>query len=231
MMHPEILGKICMSFSKIKTLCEQYSQVNYRERLVEVFRNYDRVLVTSSFGTTSVILLHLLHEVKPDHPVHFIDTTYHFSETHQYMQSLIDRWGLNVVHVRPEPIGNARTRRERTWAHHPDRCCQVNKVSPINRLKKQHDVWISGMTGGITEYRKNLPIFKQEGKLMRFYPLIDMTPEDADLYKTIYELPAHPLEGQGYGSIGCTHCTLKGHGRSGRWADKAKTECGLHVFA
>jgi phosphoadenosine phosphosulfate reductase len=32
----------------------------------------------------------------------------------------------------------------------------------------------------------------------------------------------------GYGSVGCTHCTVAGAGRSGRWADSEKTECGLH---
>ena len=34
---------------------------------------------------------------------------------------------------------------------------------------------------------------------------------------------------QGYGSVGCSHCTAKGAGREGRWKGKGKTECGLHL--
>jgi phosphoadenosine phosphosulfate reductase len=43
------------------------------------------------------------------------------------------------------------------------------------------------------------------------------------------ELPYNRLHDQGYSSIGCTHCTLPGSGREGRWAGREKTECGLHV--
>jgi len=44
-----------------------------------------------------------------------------------------------------------------------------------------------------------------------------------------HKLPFHPLVAEGYSSIGCTHCTVKGEGRSGRWLGKPKTECGLHL--
>ncbi|GIR25716.1 MAG: hypothetical protein CM15mP40_03240 [Alphaproteobacteria bacterium] len=45
-------------------------------------------------------------------------------------------------------------------------------------------------------------------------------------------LERHPLYEAGYLSVGCTHCTIKtsnvDNPRSGRWADKIKTECGIH---
>ena len=44
-----------------------------------------------------------------------------------------------------------------------------------------------------------------------------------------HDLPIHDLVHQGYDSIGCTHCTTKGTGRTGRWINNSKTECGLHV--
>ena len=40
----------------------------------------------------------------------------------------------------------------------------------------------------------------------------------------------NPLLSEGYGSVGCEPCTLKGLGRSGRWANQqTRHECGLHV--
>jgi phosphoadenosine phosphosulfate reductase len=45
-------------------------------------------------------------------------------------------------------------------------------------------------------------------------------------------LPRHPLASQGYRSIGCAPCTrpIGEHEepRAGRWAGRAKTECGIH---
>ena len=44
-----------------------------------------------------------------------------------------------------------------------------------------------------------------------------------------HDLPDNPLHDRGYPTIGCTHCTLPGAGREGRWAGSGKTECGLHA--
>lgn len=214
----------------IKTLCDTYSPYGPLQRLEKLFAEFDRVLITSSFGTTSAILLHHLHKVKPEHPVHFIDTRYHFAETYAYKQSLTKQWGLNVVDVRPKANEHLFTKLNVTWSHHPDACCYVNKVMPLAALKATHNVWVSGMMGDGSDLRKKMPMFQWDGDLLRFYPFIDMTTQEAEWYRIIHELPQHPLEAKGYGSVGCTHCTSKGQGRSGRWAGQQKTECGLHVL-
>lgn len=219
-----------MTQYELKTLCDKYSQLNHRERMVEVFRDFDRVLVTSSFGTTSATLLHHLHKARPAHPIYFVDTTYHFSETLAYKQKLERLYGLTVETVSPSSIENMYTKLDWTWAHKPDECCYANKVAPLKNLKASHDVWISGMIGRTSLNRRNLDIFAFDGEIVRFYPFLDMTQEEAEVYKVIYELPEHPLQSAGFGSVGCTHCTVPGQGRDGRWAGKQKTECGLHLF-
>jgi phosphoadenosine phosphosulfate reductase len=42
-------------------------------------------------------------------------------------------------------------------------------------------------------------------------------------------LPYNPLHDRGYDSIGDSHSTEPGPGRSGRWAGSAKVECGIHT--
>jgi phosphoadenosine phosphosulfate reductase len=46
-------------------------------------------------------------------------------------------------------------------------------------------------------------------------------------------LPHHPLEAQGYLSIGCITCTDRvcpgEDQRAGRWRGREKTECGIHL--
>ncbi|MEM6265171.1 MAG: phosphoadenylyl-sulfate reductase [Bacteroidota bacterium] len=218
-----------MHSPNIKTLCEAYSQANHRERLVKVFRDFDRVLVTSSFGTTSVIFLHMLHRANPECSVHFVDTGYLFEETYEYIETLRNRLDLNIVTVTPDAHAHALTQREKTWLKNPDHCCFLNKVEPVRRLTQRHQVWVSGMLGSGNEFRQNLPLFRKDKNILRFYPLQDMTSEDAHYYRIAHDLPVHPLELRGYGSVGCEQCTLKGTGRSGRWAGQNKTECGLHI--
>ena len=52
-------------------------------------------------------------------------------------------------------------------------------------------------------------------------------------YFLLNSLPKHPLEAEGYLSIGCTNCTIKTKNikniRDGRWSDNNKTECGIHL--
>ena len=53
-------------------------------------------------------------------------------------------------------------------------------------------------------------------------------------YRKAHNLPTHPLEEQGFLSIGCLPCTQKfsletDDGRSGRWKGMKKNECGLHT--
>jgi len=215
---------------ELKTLCATYAPLSPHERLERLFEDFDRVLVTSSFGTTSAILLHHLHKVNPHHPVYFIDTTYHFPQTHAYRRQLSQMWKLNVIHVHPSSIENLDTLLKWTWTYAPDECCEVNKVEPMNELKSGFEVWVSGMIGRSTRQRGKLDIFAHDGSILRFYPFLDMTPQEAEWYRLVHELPRHPLEEMGYGSVGCTHCTQKGAGRSGRWKGKGKTECGLHNF-
>jgi phosphoadenosine phosphosulfate reductase len=214
----------------IQHLTERYARLSHRERLEAIFEDFERVLVTSSFGTTSAILLHHLARVRPGHPVYFIDTQYHFKETYAYAEELSRRWGLNVVPVQPKFNEHAYTRLDYTWAHDPDLCCSLNKIMPLEPLKEQHQVWVSGMLGDGNELRRSQKLFKQEGALLRFYPFFDMNEQEGYWYRVANELPDHPLEARGYGSIGCTHCTRRGTGRSGRWAGFSKTECGLHTL-
>lgn len=213
-----------------KKLSESYRSLSFQERLERLFSEFpnNKILVTSSFGTTSMALLHLLSKVKPGHPVHFIDTSYHFPETLEYRDKLIDELGLKVIEVKAESKKNRFTKENQTWRFNQDLCCFINKVEPLDKIKHNYSVWVSGLLGFQTIHRQNLELFVPKDGIIKFHPLIDMTKEDLSLYQQLFELPTHQLLRQGYDSVGCTHCTRKGAGRNGRWIDVDKTECGLH---
>lgn len=202
-----------------------------QERIEMLFHHFkeEEVFITSSFGATSIILLHLISKIKPGFPVHFIDTGYNFKETLEYKEYLTEKLKLNIIDVKAEAHKHNFTKENETWRYNTDLCCYINKVSPVDELKKNHKVWMAGLLNFQNRYRKDLPLFDEKEDILKFYPIIDMSEDEVGLYQRLYDLPLHPLLPQGYSSIGCTHCTMKGTGREGRWFNSSKTECGLHL--
>ncbi len=209
-----------------------FSSMSPDERIRALYSNKSlagsNIVLTSSFGTTAVFLLHLFYKQNIHQPVHFLDTTYHFEETLMYKTQLTRLYDLEVIELHPESWKNKFTREHQLWKTDPDLCCSVNKVEPMLTIKKQADIWISGLMGWQNEHRRQRDIFEVKDGALKFYPIIDVTEEEANQYIEKFNLPIHPLKPLGYESIGCKHCTFKGKGRSGRWAGKDKTECGLH---
>lgn len=207
-----------------------FTPLTFKERIEKLYDYFPEkeVLYTSSFGTKSVFLLHLISEIRNTQTVHFIDTTYHFPETIAYKEKIGKLFDLKIIDVRPKEKENNITRQDQWWIDHPKMCCSINKVVPLEPIVGKHKVWISGLMSKQTDFRSRLRVFEQQGDIIKFHPLIDIDEGEFLYHLDYHKLPRHPLEKHGYGSIGCTHCTVKGEGRSGRWRGKEKTECGLH---
>ncbi len=208
-----------------------YNKLKPEERLGLLYQDFpnNQVLMTSSFGTTSVYLLHLISRINKNQKVYFINTNYHFQETLNYKNQLQDLLGIEIVDLHPDKLHNKFTTENQTWKENPDLCCSVNKVLPLNSLKEKHQVWISGLIGQQNDFRNGRSIFEQTKEILKFHPIIDVSLDEVNKHIAKYNLPRNPLLSKGYGSVGCMHCTSKGEGRTGRWKTSTKTECGLHV--
>jgi phosphoadenosine phosphosulfate reductase len=193
-----------------------------------------RVAVVSSFGTESAVLLHLVAQADPTVPVVFVDTLKMFQETLDYRDTLIERFGLvNSRVVQPDPaVLAAKDENGLRWSWDPDGCCEIRKVEPLARAKHGLDAWISGRKAFQSVTRQNLPRFEIEDGRLKINPLGDWTKQDLDAYFAEHDLPRHPLEAQGYLSVGCEPCTSvvkPGEDpRAGRWRGWDKVECGIH---
>ena len=215
----------------VEELNIKFKSIKPGQRIIELYKmfNPEEIMLTSSFATTSAYLLHLFAIHKPEQEVLFINTGYHFEETLTYKDYLSKIYNLNVREIKAEEYKHNFTTSDQTWTKDPDYCCTINKVEPIEKLKKKYKVWISGLMSWQNTHRSNLNIFEEKDNLIKFYPLIDVSREQRELYIKNHLLPFHPLQSKGYFSVGCTHCTKPGKGRDGRWNNSPKTECGLHL--
>ena len=216
---------------ELEELNKVYQKLNPIQRLKKVFQDFDHddILVTSSFGTTSGILMGMVSKAAPGHPIHFIDTTFCFKKTIGYKQTLTERLGLNIVHILPSVEDNIMAREVKLWESDTDKCCHINKVKPFEPYKANKKIWVSGLLMNQTPFRENLNIFERRGDIIKMHPNTDTSAMQFDMFLADNEIPPHPLKLEGFDSVGCTHCTLKGQGRSGRWANSDKTECGIHL--
>lgn len=214
-----------------ESLIAEFKNYTIEERVRWIFEHYadEDILMTSSFGSSSALLLHLIHKISPDHPIYFLETGYHFEETISYKNLLQKQLGLNVKTIKAAENKHDFTQQNETYRYNQDLCCYINKVEPMAKLRESHKIWLSGLFKYQNENRKQLSFFDQKTDILKSYPLLDMTPGEVHSYFFIHQLPSHQLVAKGYSSIGCTHCTVKGSGREGRWAGNNKMECGIHL--
>lgn len=220
-----------VSSAEVARLNEKYRDLSLSERITELYRDFSlpEIMLTSSFAATSAFLLKLFSEVNRDQLVYFIDTGYHFEDTLRYKEQLTNLYGLKIKSLSAVQEEHEFTKRDRTWEKNPDFCCYINKVKPLDTIKSRYTVWVSGLMEWQSDHRASLNIFENRGEILKFYPLLDVSKQERDSYIKTHNLPFHPLVAKGYHSIGCSHCTVPGDERSGRWNNNPKTECGLHL--
>ena len=196
------------------------------------------VYLTSSFQTQSVPLLHMVSQLPAGAlQVIVIDTGFLFPETYLFAHALTEQLGIQLLKVRSErTFAEQMTQRGNfLFASDIDACCSLNKVEPMRALLKPGDVWISGIRSDQSKVRAAKARLETDGTgVLRYHPLLEWTAKDVYRYIQNHDLPRHPLENEGYKSIGCVPCTRKWSAldleeRGGRWEGSAKTECGLHT--
>lgn len=214
-----------------------------------------RLAMTSSFGPESGVLLHMASQMDPALPVLFLETGYHFPETLEYRNALVRLFGLkNVIDLKADSKRKAEVVKQYEgvpYEKNPDLCCQINKVEPLDRAMQDYGAWMSGIRRQQTDFRKAVRIVEEYkrgvGKddsgveayrdtplLYKISPLANLTSREMWWYLKEHRIPKHPLYDKGYLSVGCWPCTHPVQAgddeRSGRWAGKSKTECGIHTF-
>jgi phosphoadenosine phosphosulfate reductase len=195
-----------------------------------------KIALVSSFGTESAILLHMISEIDKATPVIFLDTGKLFPETLIYRDELVARLGLTDVRsIRPSGAQLAAWDPDgRLWQKDVDLCCAIRKTNPLDEALEGFDAWITGRKRAQGGTRASLnPVEAGPDGRVTVNPLATWDDEMLEAYFVEHDLPRHPLQAEGYTSIGCSTCTQRPRPgedkRSGRWAGLDKTECGIHM--
>jgi phosphoadenosine phosphosulfate reductase len=190
--------------------------------------------VTAAMGDT--LLAHLASRAVPGVHVLFVDTGYHFGETLGTADAVRATYPVRLRTIRPaQPVAAHEAERGRLYRSDPDACCGLRKVAPLDGALRGYPAWATGLRRDESPTRAGTPVVAWDVRrqLVKVAPIAAWT--DADVEEYLQQHPdvvLNPLLQMGYPSIGCWPCTsavAEGDDpRAGRWAGRAKTECGIH---
>lgn len=193
-----------------------------------------RIALLSSFGAEAALLLDMVAAIDRSMPVVFLNTGKLFGETLRYRDALVERLGLGDIRsLAPDPAELARHDPDGVlWRRDADACCRLRKVEPLKRGLDGFEAVISGRKRHHGGARHDLAAIEWADGLIRVNPLWNYDQERVSREFAERGLPRHPLEADGFRSIGCMPCTdrVAPHeaARAGRWRGRDKSECGIH---
>ena len=214
--------------------------------LEDAFSQFDRIAISFS-GAEDVVLIDLASRILGrDVPVFSLDTGRLHPDTHRFLETVREHYGVPIETLSGEPEEVARLVREKgLFSFYRDghgECCAIRKIEPLARKLAELDAWITGQRADQSVTRDGLPAVQQDlafstadHSIRKFNPLADWTGQEVWDYIRRREVPYNPLHDRGYRSIGCEPCSRPvgphQHEREGRWwwEDVADKECGLHA--
>src|SRR3984957_5326620 len=177
----------------------------------------DRICITSSMS--DAVVIHLVSALKPGIDVLFLDTGYHFPETIGTRDAVSAIYPVNLVNVTP-----SRTVAEqdaelgpRLYGRNPDLCCYLRKVEPLEKSLAPYDAWFTGVRREETASRRDTRVVGGDEKrqMIKVNPIVGWTSEQVDEYIASNGVLVNPLVYDGYPSIGCRTCTMRGEAGGG----------------
>ncbi len=204
----------------LKTVNDELKQRNTLDVISWSYDTFkDSLVMTSSFGENSAVMLHLVKQIVPDIPVIFIDTGYLTRETYFFAEKLRKEMDLNL-HIyssrrttsMQEIVEGLRWKDEKSEEFEEFK--YEVKVEPLERALADLNVkaWLSGVRKDESEYRRNFEIIMEAKRGYKIHPIAYWNEERVKEY-----ISKNNLEVNGNYFDVC-----KG--------EQQKKECGIHCF-
>jgi phosphoadenosine phosphosulfate reductase len=178
----------------------------------------DGLVMTTSFGIQSAVMLHLVTQIVPNIPIVWVDTGYLPAKTYLFADELTQRLNLNLKVYQSL-----------------NRYDQIRKVEPMQRALEElkATAWLTGLRSSQTEHRKTLDFVSLQGAIYKVLPILNWSSKAVYDYLIAHDLPYHPLFDEGYVTVGDWHSSRPLMATDENERDTRfkglKQECGIHL--
>jgi phosphoadenosine phosphosulfate reductase len=224
----------------LKYINKKLSTATPQEILQWALLTFPNLYQTTAFGLTGLVTIDMLSKLNQKIDLIFLDTLYHFTETHDLVSRIRERYPDVNLHIyKPDGVSTASEFEtkygERLWETDDNMYDYLAKVEPAERAYSELNVQavLTGRRRSQGGKRGDLDIVEvDDAGLIKINPLANWTFKEVDAYIKANDVPKNALLDQGYKSVGDWHSTQpvkEGEDeRAGRWKGQAKTECGIH---
>lgn len=208
---------------------------------------FPNLFQSTAFGLTGLATMDMLSKIQDENPeskpveLIFLDTLYHFKETHDLVDRVKARYPNVPVNIfKPEGMDSAaqfeETYGQELWNTADEMYDWIVKVEPLQRAYEELKVAavLNGRRRSQGAARGSIPIIEldEERNVIKINPMAAWSFAQVNEYIKANNVPYNALLDQGYKSVGDWHSTSPvkegDDERAGRWKGKAKTECGIH---
>jgi phosphoadenosine phosphosulfate reductase len=233
----ELQALVAEGNAEFEAIAASGKEASAEQVIAWVAKNFTADAIAVACSMADAVLPHIVSTQIENVDVLFLETGYHFAETHATRNEVARALPIRVVDVLPKQTVAEQDAQygEKLWSRDPNLCCALRKVNPLHDSLKNYELWFTGVRREEAPTRANTPLLTWDEKngLIKVNPVASWTFDELIDYATEHKVPVNLLLSNGYPSIGCEPCTkpvAEGEDpRSGRWAGANKTECGLHI--
>ncbi|KAI1149930.1 Phosphoadenosine phosphosulfate reductase family-domain-containing protein [Nemania diffusa] len=241
------LPRIIFTELHLQHLNEQFEHLSPQDILRMSKILFPNLYQTTAFGLTGLATMDMLSKLSAETPasspteIIFLDTLYHFQETHQLVARVKERYPEVRVHTfLPNGCATVLEFEERhghkLWEVDAERYDYLAKVEPQQRSYDVLNVAavLTGRRRSQGAARGDIPVVEmdRERGVVKINPLVNWSFDQVQEYIKANDVPYNALLSRGYKSVGDWHSTqpvADGEDeRAGRWKGQQKTECGIH---
>lgn len=154
---------------------------DYLDILKWAFREYgEEIIYACSFGAEGIVLIDLIHKVKKDAKIIFLDTGLHFPETYDLIEQVKARYPSLQIHLTKPKVSlkeQAKWYGDELWRYNPNLCCHMRKVVPLKEALTEAKAWISGLRRDQSPTRSKVQYINMDDK-----------------FRKVKNLPSDPLD-------------------------------------
>ncbi|KAI1079645.1 phosphoadenosine phosphosulfate reductase [Whalleya microplaca] len=241
------LPQVTLTKLHAKHLNQQLEKMTPIDRLRFAKACFPNLYQSTAFGLTGLVSTDMLSKIEAESPdsspvdLIFLDTLYHFQETHDLVDRVKAKYPSIRVHTyKPQGVNTTAEFEEKYGENLYDTAAElydwIAKVEPQQRAYSELNVAavLTGRRRSQGGERDKIGVLEvdEENGIVKINPLLDWSFAQVKEYITKNNVPYNELLDRGYKSIGDWHSTspvAAGEDeRAGRWKGQAKTECGIH---
>ncbi|EEY20351.1 phosphoadenosine phosphosulfate reductase [Verticillium alfalfae VaMs.102] len=241
------LPRISLTKAHLNHLNSQMENMDAMEILRFSKVMFPNLFQSTAFGLTGLVTIDMLSKIQTESPssapvdLIFLDTHYHFQETHDLVSAVQTRYPNVKLHIYKPHKADTLAEFEATYG---DRMYEKDselydwtaKVEPLQRAYEELGVAaiLTGRRRSQGGARDKMPIIEvdDERGVIKINPLASWSFAQVRDYVKNNNVPYNALLDRGYKSVGDWHSTspvAEGEDeRAGRWKGQQKTECGIH---